>query len=92
MTARRVNVSHETVRCWATKCGPQIAKQCKRQRPAPQPRWHLDEMVGSIGVRRMYLRRCVDDKGEVLGLVVQPRRDTERAQKLLKRLLHNQPG
>nr|WP_303694924.1 DDE-type integrase/transposase/recombinase [Brevundimonas subvibrioides] len=33
---------------------------------------------------------AVDDEGEVLDLVIQHRRDTEAAIKLLKRLLHNQ--
>ena len=48
-------------------------------------------MVCWIGGRRMYLWRAVDDEGEVLDLVVQHRRDTEAALRLLKRLLHNQP-
>lgn len=39
----------------------------------------------------MYLWRAVDDEGEVLDLVVQRRRDTEAALKLLRRLLRNQP-
>ena len=39
----------------------------------------------------MFLWRAVDDEGEVLDLVVQHRRDTEAALKLLRRLLHNQP-
>ena len=39
----------------------------------------------------MYLWRIVDDEGEVLDLVVQRRRDTEAALRLLKRLLYNQP-
>ena len=39
----------------------------------------------------MYLSRAVDDEGEVLDLVVQRRRDTEAALRLLRRLLHNQP-
>ncbi len=39
----------------------------------------------------MYLWRAVDDEGEVLDLLVQRRRDTEAASKLLRRLLHNQP-
>jgi len=37
----------------------------------------------------MYLWRAVDDEGEVLDLVVQRRRDTEAALKLLGRLLRN---
>jgi len=39
----------------------------------------------------MYLWRAVDDEGEVLDLVMQRRRDTGAALKLLKRLLRNQP-
>ncbi len=66
-------------------------KRLKRRRPEPSPRWHLDEMVCSIGGRQIYLWRAVDDEGEVLDLVVQPGRDTEAALKLLRRLLHNQP-
>ena len=48
-------------------------------------------MVCRIGGKRMYLWRAVDDEGEVLDLVVQRRRDTEAALKLLRRLLRNQP-
>ena len=35
--------------------------------------------------------RAVDDEGEVLDLVVQRKRDTNAALKLLRRLLRNQP-
>jgi len=48
-------------------------------------------MVCSIGGKRMYLWRAVDDEGEVLDVLVQRRRDKEAALKLLRRLLHNQP-
>ena len=39
----------------------------------------------------MYLWRAVDDEGEVLDLVMQRKRDTDAALKLLRRLLRNQP-
>lgn len=39
------------------KFGPQIARNLKRRRPAPSPRWHLDEMVCSVGGRRVSLTR-----------------------------------
>ena len=48
-------------------------------------------MVCNVRGRRMYLWRAVDDEGEVLDLVMQRRRDTEAALKLLRRLLRNQP-
>ena len=91
LAQRGIEVSYETIRCWTIKFGPQIARNLKRRRPAPSPRWHLDEMVCTVGGRRMYLWRAVDDEGEVLDLVMQRNRDTGAALKLLKRLLRNQP-
>jgi len=90
LARRGIEVSYETIRCWTIKFGPLIARRLKKRRSAPSPRWHLDEMVCWIGGRRMYLWRAVDDEGEVLDLVVQRRRDTEAALKLLGRLLRNQ--
>ena len=91
MAARGVDVTYETIRRWTIKFGPLIARRLRKRRWAPSPRWHLDEVVCSIGGKRMYLWRAVDDEGEVLDVVVQRRRDTEAAMRLLKRLLHNQP-
>lgn len=91
LAQRGIDVTYETIRCWTRKFGPLIARRLKKRRAAPSPRWHLDEMVCWIGGRRMYLWRAVDDEGEVLDLVVQRRRDTEAALKLLGRLLRNQP-
>ena len=90
MAQRGVDVSYETIRCWTIKFGPLIARRLKKRRWPPSPRWHLDEVVCRIGGKRMFLWRAVDDEGEVLDVLVQRRRDTEAALKLLKRLLRNQ--
>jgi putative transposase len=47
-------------------------------------------MVVSIQGRRMYLSRAVDSEGEVLDLLVQPRRDTAAALRLMRKLLRKQ--
>ena len=91
LAQRGIEVSYGTIRCWTIKFGTLIPRRLKRRRPAPSPRWHLDELVCWIGGQRMYLWRAVDDEGAVLDLVVQRRRDTEAALRLLRRLLHNQP-
>ena len=91
MAQRGIEVSYETIRCWTIKFGPQFARALKKRRPPPSPRWHLDEMVCNVRGKRMYLWRAVDDEDEVLDLVMQRRRDTEAALKLLKRLLRSQP-
>ena len=90
MAARGVEVSYETIRCWTIKFGPAIARNLRRAHPRPSPRWHLDEMVVRINGRRMYLWRAVDEEGVVLDMLVQRRRNTAAALKLLRRLLKNQ--
>ncbi len=47
-------------------------------------------MVVKTRGRRMWLRRAVDDEGEVLDILVQKRRNKHAALKLLRRLLKNQ--
>ena len=47
-------------------------------------------MVVSIQGRRMYLWRAVDSEGEVLDLLVQPKRDTKAALRLMRKLLKKQ--
>ena len=73
------------------KFGPQIAANLRRRKLPPSPRRRLDEMVGRVGGEHMFLWRAVDDEGEVLDIVVQKRRDTRAALKLLRQPLRSQP-
>jgi transposase-like protein len=90
LAQRGIEVSYETIRCWTIKFGPVIAANLRRRRAAPTGRWHLDERVVKFGGRTMWLWRAVDEEGEVLDRLVQKRRDTAAAYKLLRRLLKNQ--
>ena len=65
-----IDVSGATIRCWTTKFGPLIPWRLKTQRWAPTPRWHLDEMVGRIGGKRMCLWLAFDDESKVLDVLV----------------------
>ncbi|MDP2618770.1 MAG: IS6 family transposase [Hyphomicrobiales bacterium] len=87
LAQRGVEVSNETIRCWALKFGPLMAANLRRRRLPPTSRWHLDEMVVKIGGRRMFPWRAVDDGGEVLDVPVQKRRNKAAALKLLRKLL-----
>jgi putative transposase len=91
LAERGIDVSYETVRKWCLKFGPQIARNLRKLRPSPSPVWHLDEMFVSIGGRHMYLWRAVDSEGEVLDMLVQSRRDTAAALRLMRKLLKRQP-
>ncbi|KSV87274.1 IS6 family transposase [Sinorhizobium sp. GL28] len=86
---RGILVSYETIRRWGRKFGPGYAKQLRRRRPLRQDVWHLDEVVISIAGRKHWLWRAVDQDGYVLDEIVQSRRDTKAAKRLLIRLLKN---
>src|SRR5215204_3111892 len=90
LAERGIETSYETVRRWVVKFGPLFARNLRRLRPRPTGTWHLDEMVVSIQGKRMYLWRAVDSEGEVLDLLVQPKRDTKAALRLMRKLLKKQ--
>lgn len=87
---RGIVVSYETIRRWGRKFGPDYVRRLRRQQPSPNDVWHLDEVVISIAGRKHWLWRAVDQDGYVLDEIVQTRRNTKAARRLLIRLLKNQ--
>ncbi|MDX3925972.1 MAG: IS6 family transposase [Shinella sp.] len=87
---RGIVVSYETIRRRGRKFGPAYARQLRRKPPAVRDVWHLDEVVISIAGRKHWLWRAVDQDGYVLDEIVQSRRDTKAARRLLVRLLKRQ--
>ena len=87
---RGIVVSYETIRRWGRKFGRVYAKQLRGKKPSRNDIWHLDEVVISIGGRKHWLWRAVDQDGYVLDEIVQARRDTKAAKRLLVRLLKKQ--
>ena len=87
---RRIVVSYETVRRWALKFGLDYPRRLKRKKPSCRDIWHLDEVVVAIGGCKLCLWRAVDLDGYILDEIVQTRRDTKAAKRLLTRLLEKQ--
>jgi len=87
---RGIVVSYETIRRWGRKFGAAYAKRLRRKAPSREDIWHLDEVVVTIGGRKHWLWRAVDQDGYVLDEIVQTRRDTKAAKRLLIRLLKKQ--
>lgn len=90
LVERGIVVSYETIRRWGRKFGPAYAKQLRRKKPSRRDIWHLDEVVTSIAGRKHWLWRGVDQDGYILDEIVQTRRDTKAAKRLLVRLLKKQ--
>ena len=87
---RGILVSYETVRQWTLKFEPAYARRLRRKRASRRDVWHLDEVVISIAGQKHWLWRAVDQDGYVLDEIVQSRRDTKAAKRLLRRLLKKQ--
>lgn len=90
MAERGVELSYETIRRWVDKFGTTYAKRIKSRSERSSPVWHLDEVYTKINGKMVYLWRAVDDEGTVLDVVVQRRRNTKAALRLLSKLLKNQ--
>ena len=87
LAARGIDVSHETVRRWAEKFGRDHANRVRRRAIRPGDTWHLDEVVITIAGEKHWLWRAVDGHGFVLDVLVQKRRDTKAAKRLMRKLL-----
>jgi putative transposase len=84
---RGIDVSHETVRRWAEKFGRDYAQQLRRRAICLGNTWHLDEVVITIAGQKHWLWRAVDGHGFMLDVLVQKRRDTKAAKRLMRKLL-----
>jgi putative transposase len=90
-SARRINVSHQTRRLWADKFGRYFANEIWRRSVGNLgDNWHLDEVVISIGGKKHWLWRAVDQDGFVLDVLVQSRRNTNAAKRLMRKRLKGQ--
>lgn len=88
LAERGVDVPHETIRRWCARFGGVFAERPRRCRRRPGATWHLDEVFARpAGGKRTYLRRAVDQRGTVLGTLVQGRRNAGAAKRFLARLL-----
>lgn len=90
LAERGTYLCYETVRCRANKFGPAIAANIPRKRGRADSAWHLDQLVVRINGEGMYMWRTVDKEDEVLDVLVQNRKNTVVALKLLRKLLTDQ--
>ena len=90
LAERGIIVSYETVRQWCRKFGPDYARQLRRRQGRLGDTWFLDEVFVNINGKRQYLWRAVDQDGDVIDILVQPRRDGRAARRFFQKLLKSQ--
>ena len=90
LARRGVDVTYEAIRKWCRRFGPEYAGRLRRRRGRLGDTWHLDEVFVTIQGRQQYLWRVVDEAGDVLDILVQPRRNRHAAVRFFRKLLKNQ--
>ncbi len=87
---RGIDVSHETVRAWCVRFGPDLAEALRQRKPKRGRVWHLDEMCIVLGGVTHWLWRAINEHGEVLDVLLQRTRCKKAAKRCLQRLLDEQ--
>ena len=87
---RGIVVSYETIRIWCRKFSVEYTRRLKEHQGRLGDCWHQDEIFIRINGQQQYLWRAVDQDGEVIDILVQPRRDQRAAERFFRRLLRNQ--
>ena len=90
LAERGITVSYEAIRIWCQKFGPGYARNLKRRQGRLGDSWHVDEVFIRINGQQQYLWRAVDQNGDVIDILVQPRRDQRAAERFFRRLLRGQ--
>ena len=90
LAERGITVSYETIRQWCQAFGPDYARRLRRRRERLGDTWYLDELFVTIRGRRQYLWRAVDQDGDVIDILVQPRRNRHAAARFFRTLLKGQ--
>ena len=90
LAERGIIVSYETIRPWCGTFGPDDARRLKRRQGRLGDTWFLDAVFVAINGQRQYLWRAVDQDGDLIDLLVQPRRDGRAARRFFRQLLKSQ--
>jgi putative transposase len=90
LLARGIVVSHEAIRQWCDRFGPEYAAALRRRQPRAGDKWHLDEVFIKVNGVRQYLWRAVDQDGHVLDILVQSKRDAKAAKRFMAKLMKKQ--
>jgi putative transposase len=75
---------------WAKKFATCFADNIRKRSARLGDKWYLDEVAITIGGKRHWLWRAVDQHGFVLDILVQSRRDARAAKRLMRKLLKGQ--
>jgi putative transposase len=87
LAERGVIISCEAIRLWINRFGRHFANCIRRDRPRPNDKWHMDEVMITIRRKKHWLWRAIDANGDVLDILVQTWRNAKAAKRFFQRLV-----
>ncbi|MDZ5442383.1 IS6 family transposase [Micromonospora sp. 4G57] len=85
LVERGVGVDHVTVYRWVQRFTPLLADAARFARHSAGDRWFVDETYVKVNGVWRYVYRAVDQYGQVVDLLVSPRRDADAARQFFRR-------
>jgi putative transposase len=101
LAERGITVTRESIRLWypkhslrswgrlCIKFGAIYTRRLKRKHRGYRDTFYIDEVLVKINGKQYYLRRAVDQDGEVVDVYLQAKRDGAAAKRFFKRLLRS---
>jgi len=90
LAIRGIHTSYESIRRWCLKFPSHYSKKLRKQQGRLGDLWYLDEVFVSIGGKRQYLWRAVDQDGDTIDVMVQSRRNKRAALRFFRKLFKRQ--
>jgi transposase-like protein len=87
LAERGIEVDHVSVYRWVRRFTPLFVEAARPARHNPGDRWFVDETYVKVSGRWRYLYRAVDQFGQVIDVLLSPKRDQTAAQRFFLRAL-----
>ena len=87
LAERGVTVDHVSVYRWVQRFTTEFIEAARPCRHAPGDRWFVDETYVKIAGHWRYLYRAIDQHGQVIDVLLSPRRDLTAAREFFTRAL-----
>ena len=82
LAERGIIVDHVTVYRWVQRFTQEFIEAARPCRHAPGDRWFVDETYLKVAGQWTYLYRAVDQHGQVIDVLLSPRRDLQDRRQL----------
>ena len=84
---RGIEVDHVTIFRWVQRFAPLLADAARFTRRPPGDRWFVDETYVKVNGSWRYVYRAVDQRGQVIDVLLSARRDATAARRFFTRAL-----